>query len=925
MSSSLRSTLPCAGAAALALLLVLHWCPDLLLHYWSLLWPPSRRSAPALALLCVGFAVVVQQAFFRSAQTEESKRVRLTKKRLILAQMAQALKWDSDGAPAEDESSQKDESGNGEEKKKKRPPTATELFEMLFDDVEERHATYYGIPATTDPYKGVLELFQERLPIDFQEAVKYTELARTSLEEVDNSMDGEDLKRVAEFRDGTKLAALLRLYDKKITKRFGKNIAPKGVVRLARECHKRTGLEQRKGLRRLVPMLVPLLPLYSFSILLMVFDSLTGAALWHSMSTVLDGVDAGTMSMEDLKWLSIRNQIKFVFIIFAHFSSWAFTRKVTSQFRVSVRSEVMRCMVRQDTAFFDIFPSGILQERLNNDAEQLAGKVFDLPMRMIHNLCIILSNMYSVYTLKPRLFALIFIPLPIISVAQYFIIDFMNELQNRQRKIGEHSAAGTMEVIKEIRTVREFAMETDEAEKFAANASYRAEIEEYGGALEHIVFLSPLICTMVAVRNIATYLCASYVQGHSLTVGQAVQISFAAEHLQHCIREIMFLTPDVITVINPLGRVCDMLTSKPKLEPRPDSPPKLKPASFRGNIEFKNVDFTFPSEPNKQILHQLSFNISSGEKVAFVGSTGCGKSTSIKLIERFYEPNAGSILLDGRDIAEYDVHHLRQHMSVVAQDNILFSTTLRENIIYGLPRERRESIGDGEIEEACRKANAWVFINDFPRKLETYAGERGVKLSGGQKQRLAIARAIIRKPTILLLDEATSALDSKAEGVVQAALDKMIEDNKTGCTIMIAHRLATVKKCDRIIVMDKGRIMEEGSHSNLLKISIKKGEDRTMITGWYHDLWDTQMGKSEEAEKLALLEQRVRELEVENKRLFLFNSLLEAGPLPRLQLGHARRFDKPPPPLQLERAFSAADKEPVPQPLGLQRFGSSQT
>merc|ERR1719409_1669971 len=162
-----------------------------------------------------------------------------------------------------------------------------------------------------------------------------------------------------------------------------------------------------------------------------------------------------------------------------------------------------------------------------------------------------------------------------------------------------------------------------------------------------------------------------------------------------------------------------------------------------------------------------------------------------------------------RPRTEYDVHHLRRHMSVVAQDNMLFSTTIRENIIYGLPRERRENITDAEIEEACRKANAWVFVNEFPRKLETYAGERGVKLSGGQKQRLAIARAIVRNPNIILLDEATSALDSKAEVVVNAALDRMIADNATGCTIVIAHRLATVKSCDRILVMDQGHIVEE--------------------------------------------------------------------------------------------------------------------
>merc|ERR1719230_601274 len=445
----------------------------------------------------------------------------------------------------------------------------------------------------------------------------------------------------------------------------------------------------------------------------------------------------------------------------------------------------------------------------------------------------------------------------------YFIIRCMHKMHKRQRKIGEHVAANTMEVLKEIRTVREFAMEGEESDKFAANSAYRAEIEEYASALHHIVLISPLICVFEGMRFFCTYLGGWYVSVGTLTVGQAIQAGSLANDLQHIIREFFHVTPELVQAFQPLARVCDMLNSKPQIEPHPDSPPKLKPESFEGAIEFNNVDFTFPSEPTKQILHKLSFKISPGEKVGFVGATGSGKSTSIKLIERFYEPQAGSIMLDGRDITEYDVHHLRRHMSVVAQDNMLFSTTIRENIIYGLPRERRETITDAEVEEACRKANAWVFINKFPRKLETYAGERGVKLSGGQKQRLAIARAIIRKPKIILLDEATSALDSKAEVVVQEALDKMTEKHATGCTLIIAHRLTTVKSCDRIIVMDQGRIMEEGSHEKLMEIPIEKSPDGEMIRGWCHDLWETQHGKEDSSKCVETLEREIKKLQAD--------------------------------------------------------------
>jgi len=558
---------------------------------------------------------------------------------------------------------------------------------------------------------------------------------------------------------------------------------------------------------------------------------------------------------------------------------------------MKVRSEVMSSIMRQDMMFFDVFPSGLLQERLNNDAETLANKLFELPLRLVHCSFMLLSNAYMVYTLKTELFNMIFLPMPLVSVAQYFMIKYMDKLEERQRKIAEHSAAGTMEVLKEIRTVREFAMELEESENFRANSSYRAGLEEFSKALQHVVFISPLVCLFIGSRVASTYLAGTYVAVNAISVGQAIQIGFIGDHMQHCIRELMMLAPDSVKILNPLGRVCDMLSKEPKIEPLPTDAPKLKPESFSGHIVFKDVDFTYPSEPQKQILYKLSFELKPGERVAFVGTTGCGKSSAIKLIERFYSPQAGSITLDGHNIAEYDLYHLRRHMSVVAQDNMLFSTTIRENIIYGLPRERREHIEDWEIEEACKKANAWGFVNEFPRKLETYAGERGVKLSGGQKQRLAIARALIRKPSIILLDEATSALDAKAEGVVQKALDSMISANKTGCTIMIAHRLTTIKDCDNIIVMEKGKIMEQGKHEELLAIPIKKADDgKTMLTGWYHDLWSTQMGSDNDG-KVEDLKRQVKMLEEENARLRvapmakLMSTPIE---LPTLLLGRAK-------------------------------------
>merc|ERR1719453_357414 len=455
-------------------------------------------------------------------------------------------------------------------------------------------------------------------------------------------------------------------------------------------------------------------------------------------------------------------------------------------------------------------------------------------------------------SLDPQLFYVTVLPIPIIATASHYIIRFMRTLGDRQRKIGEHVASNTMEVLKEIRTVRDFGMEGEEADKFAASSAYRAEIEQYASGMRHIVLFSPLCCMFEGMRFYCTYLGGRFVAGGQLTPGQAVMAAGLAGDMTHIIRSFFDIIPEIVSTLQPLGRVCDTLSSTPKIEPCPGQEPKLKSEKFIGAIEFRQVNFTFPSEPLKQVLFDLSYSVKPGEKVGFVGGTGCGKSTSLYLLQRWYNPTSGSILLDGRDIREYDVHHLRQHMSVVAQATCLFSTTIRENIIYGFPQEIRAKITDEQIETALRQANAWDFVNDFPRKLETYAGERGVKLSGGQKQRLAIARAIIRKPTMVLLDEATSALDSKAEEVVQAALDCMIGENAAGCTLIIAHRLSTIKNCDQILALDKGHVLEKGSHDELLEIEIQKDEYGKTVHGLYRELWETQHGKTDaEKEKAA--------------------------------------------------------------------------
>ncbi|MBI5914902.1 MAG: ATP-binding cassette domain-containing protein, partial [Bacteroidetes bacterium] len=232
---------------------------------------------------------------------------------------------------------------------------------------------------------------------------------------------------------------------------------------------------------------------------------------------------------------------------------------------------------------------------------------------------------------------------------------------------------------------------------------------------------------------------------------------------------------------------------------------------FYGEIEFDDVHFNYPTREDVAVLKGISFNVPAGNKVALVGPSGAGKSTVVQLLLKFYGIERGDIRVDGGSIFGMNTTAYRQNIAIVPQEVLLFGGTIRENILYGKP-----DASESEIIEAARQANAWDFIKNFPEGLETIVGERGIKLSGGQRQRIAIARAILKNPAILLLDEATSSLDAESEKVVQEALDKLMEGRTS---IIIAHRLATVRNVDKIYVIDGGRIVEEGTHEELSLLS----------------------------------------------------------------------------------------------------------
>jgi len=254
------------------------------------------------------------------------------------------------------------------------------------------------------------------------------------------------------------------------------------------------------------------------------------------------------------------------------------------------------------------------------------------------------------------------------------------------------------------------------------------------------------------------------------------------------------------------GRAFRVIDRKSKISI--DDARGIKPASIRGVVEFKNVKFAYPLKPDRQVLKGISLTANTGEKVAFVGESGCGKTTCVQLIERFYDFDSGSLTIDGHEIKDLNLRWLRQNIGYVGQEPVLFATSIKENLLLA-----KENATEEEVWDALRKANAADFVSHLPDKLETFVGTNATQLSGGQKQRLAIARAILKNPAILLLDEATSALDRKNELEIQTTLDEIA---KGRTTITIAHRLTTVQNADKIVMFDQGEIVEQGSHEELV-------------------------------------------------------------------------------------------------------------
>uniref|UniRef100_A0A4W4FVN6 ATP-binding cassette sub-family B member 5 n=1 Tax=Electrophorus electricus TaxID=8005 RepID=A0A4W4FVN6_ELEEL len=496
--------------------------------------------------------------------------------------------------------------------------------------------------------------------------------------------------------------------------------------------------------------------------------------------------------------------IGFGVLLFGTLQVMLFVLTATKQ-TMRIREKYFHAILHQQMAWFDTHPIGQLSTRLSDDINTINDGLGDKICIFVQFFCRFLTGIIIGFVFGWKLTLVILAVSPLLAGSAAVWSKILATLTSKELSAYAKAGAVAEEVLVAIRTVVAFNGQQKALQKYETNL---VDAKNFG--------VKKAITTNVSLGLTQFFLFGTY----ALAFWYGTKLSFLKIVCLQVFYAVMIGSlslgqgaPNLESIAKARGAAYSIYNTIDT--PRPiDSSSKegLKPDSVKGDIEFKNIYFKYPSRKDVKILQGMSLKVSHGKTVALVGASGCGKSTTIQLLQRFYDPDAGEVTLDGRDVRTLNVRWLRENMGIVSQEPILFGTTIAENIRYG-----REDATDEDIERAVREANAYDFISKLPDKLNTMVGERGAQLSGGQKQRIAIARALVKNPKILLLDEATSALDTQSESIVQAALDKARAGRTT---IVIAHRLSTIRSADVIAGFQEGRVVEQGTHKELM---IKKG------------------------------------------------------------------------------------------------------
>jgi len=459
-------------------------------------------------------------------------------------------------------------------------------------------------------------------------------------------------------------------------------------------------------------------------------------------------------------------------------------------------------LLEQEVAFFDSRRTGELTTRLASDTTVLQTTVTVNASMALRNLLMMTGGLIAMALTSPRL-ALVMVGLvPPIVVGAILVGKRIERISKQAQDALAASGEVAEETLSGMRTVRSFTRESEETERYgkAVWRSFELARRRMKGIS---AFVGVSYFASFAAVAIVLWLGIEQQRSGAITGGGLLQFILYGFTVGFGMSGMGEIWSELMNARGASTRVFELLDREPAMPLSGGD----KPAEVAGRVELRGVRFAYPARPDAAALDGVDLSIEPGEVVALVGPSGAGKSTIAALIPRFYDPQAGAVLLDGRDVRTLDPSWLRAHIGSVAQEPILFSTSIAENIRYG-----RLGATDAEVEAAARSANAHDFIVALPDGYATAVGERGVQLSGGQKQRVAIARALLKDPKILILDEATSALDAESEALVKEALDRLMRHRTS---LVIAHRLSTVRDADRVVVLEAGRVVQAGSHEEL--------------------------------------------------------------------------------------------------------------
>ena len=470
-----------------------------------------------------------------------------------------------------------------------------------------------------------------------------------------------------------------------------------------------------------------------------------------------------------------------------------------------LRRDVFAHLISLSPSFFDSARSGELVSRLTADTTQIKSAVGASVSIALRNLMLFIGATAMMVITSPRLSGFVLLAIPAIVIPLVAFGRWVRRLsRNAQDTLAEASAyAG--ELVGAIRTVQAYTSER------LANGRFGREVEQAYGAARNSTRARAVLTLIIIFIVFSSVVVILWVGSHdvltgSISPGRLGQFILYTVFAATGLGQLSEVWGEISAASGAAERLFEILRVKPEIAAPPQ--PRALPSPASGDVGFDNVSFAYPTRPNVKVLDGVSLSVRAGEKVAIVGPSGAGKSTLFHLLLRFYDPASGSISLDGVPVKVADPRELRSRIALVPQDSVVFAASARENIRFGRP-----DATDAEVERAADLAHATEFLRRLPGGFEAQLGERGVTLSGGQRQRIAIARAILRDAPLLLLDEATSALDAESETLVQTALEELMRHRTT---VVIAHRLATVLSCDRIMVMDHGRIVEQGTHAELV-------------------------------------------------------------------------------------------------------------